>query len=95
MPQLYRLTKTVEVQLRTRMDIREDDQGSFHGTLMFVDERDNVIESRPLLPEELDLIVGGVLGTKDEILQAVGAERIEIADPIAIDEPVSLDVKNR
>lgn len=80
MPDKYRLTKTVETQLRTRMDIREDLDGSYHGTLMFVDERDNVIDSRPLTPEELDPIFGGVLGTKDEMLEAVGAERLEADD---------------
>lgn len=87
MPDKYRLTKTVETQLRTRIDIREGDDGVFAGTLMLLDERDSVVESRPLGSEHLDPIVQHLTSTKSDTLRDVGAVLVE-----AEEIPVELDL---
>jgi hypothetical protein len=84
MPQgKYLFTKTVETQLKTRIDIREGDDGSFFGTLMLCDERGDVVESRQLGADELDPIVAQLTGVKERAVTDIGAVFVETeADPI-------------
>lgn len=86
MPEKYRLTKTVETQLKARIDIREGDDGGFTGTLMLCDERENVVESRSFSPEDLDPIVTQLTGIKTDTIRDVGAVLVETEEiPIEID----------